>query len=108
MPTPHITFDKTPLDRPQDMVVERVASEMIDRQHAWKEGEIAKLLPRWLRWLLVRTRSRFIARLTGIEWHDKRDDKTGATTIELWQRGVLKARSTWRYTYDQPDRTPRP
>ncbi len=100
MPTPYIKFDKTPLDRPQEMVVERVASDMIDRQYAWKEGETAKILPRWLGGLLVRTRSRFIARLTGIEWHEKRDDKTGAKTIELWQRGVLKARSIWRYAYD--------
>ncbi len=100
MPATHIAFDKTPPDRPQEMVVERVAAEMIDRQCAWQEREVAKLLPRWLRWLFVRTRSRFIARLTGIEWHDKRDAKTGATTIELWQRGVLKASSTWRYTYD--------
>lgn len=93
-------FDKEILDRPQEMVVERVASAMIDRQYAWKEGEIAKLVPRWLGWLLARTRSRFIARLTGIEWHDQRDDKTGARTIELWQRGVLKARSIWRYAHD--------
>ncbi len=100
MPTPHITFDKTPLDRPPEMVVERVASAMIDRQHAWKEGELAKLVPRWLGGLLVRTHSRFIARLTGIEWHEKRDNKTGARTIELWQRGVLKARSIWRYADD--------
>ncbi len=82
------------------MVVQRVASALIDRQYAWKEGELAKLLPLWLGGLLLRTRSRFIARLTGIEWHDKRDDKTGVKTIELWQRGVLKASSIWRYTYD--------
>ncbi len=76
------------------MAIECAASEMIHCQYAWQEREVAKLLPRWLRWLLLRTRSRFIARLTGIEWHDKRDDKTAAKTIKLWQCGVLKASST--------------
>ncbi len=88
----------TPNPLPKDLISPYV-KELVERRLAWQEEMITHLLKPWQRWLITRTESPLLARLTGIEQRSIHN-QDASTTIEIWQRGHLKARSVWRFTHD--------